>query len=503
VERYRFAHVCKKVEEANEPYSVGARRPKGAYLDARRLGSVEIRHRGAHSSSSLLLATVAGRSPVTQPDNEIEKNSTEEGQERTDVTREELYALVWAEPMLRVAATFDVSSSYMARICKLMNVPRPERGYWAKLAVGKQSPRPELLEPRPGDQIIWNRSGESHPVRRALPRPPVIRPRRKPAVVKAQSEVHLLIHGAKMHFEAGRTSYDSEYLKPAKRSLVDLVVSKAALDKALGFANELFRELEARSCRVVLAPSGEQMRRAGVDEHEVPRKKKDNYYDYHRLWSPGRNTVVYIGTVAIGLTVMELSEEAEARYVKGKYLRVDPQAPVKRNMYAAESDWTTKRDFPTGRLCLQAYCPDWRGEWTKQWKETRDRDLTSRIPSIVGELLDAAPVIAGLIEVGERKAELERQTWEEERRERERKEAQERAAKAQQDSREELLQIVDAWAQVRRIEEFFIDAESRLHGFEPERRAQLHRRLNQARALLGTTDTLERFRRWKSPAERA
>ena len=61
------------------------------------------------------------------------------------VSREALYEMVWSEPMLRVAAQFGVSSSYMARICTLLNVPRPERGYWAKLAVGrapKQSPLP-------------------------------------------------------------------------------------------------------------------------------------------------------------------------------------------------------------------------------------------------------------------------------------------------------------------------------------------------------------------------
>ena len=54
------------------------------------------------------------------------------------VSREALYGMVWSEPMLRVAARFGVSSSYMARVCALLNVPRTVRGYWAKLAVGKR-----------------------------------------------------------------------------------------------------------------------------------------------------------------------------------------------------------------------------------------------------------------------------------------------------------------------------------------------------------------------------
>ena len=68
-------------------------------------------------------------------------DATEDG----PVSREALYEMLWSEPMIRVAARFGVSSSYMARVRTLLNVPRPERGYWAKLAVGrapKQSPLP-------------------------------------------------------------------------------------------------------------------------------------------------------------------------------------------------------------------------------------------------------------------------------------------------------------------------------------------------------------------------
>ena len=43
------------------------------------------------------------------------------------VSREELYRLVWSEPINRIAERFDVSGSYLARICTLLNVPRPER----------------------------------------------------------------------------------------------------------------------------------------------------------------------------------------------------------------------------------------------------------------------------------------------------------------------------------------------------------------------------------------
>lgn len=76
------------------------------------------------------------------------------------VERDKLYKQVWAEPMITVAARYGVSSSFLARVCTRMRVPRPERGYWAKLAVGKAPAKPALPDAQPGDELEWSRSGE-------------------------------------------------------------------------------------------------------------------------------------------------------------------------------------------------------------------------------------------------------------------------------------------------------------------------------------------------------
>jgi hypothetical protein len=67
------------------------------------------------------------------------------------VSRQELYEMVWSMPMIKVAEQFKVSGSYMARVCSALRVPRPERGHWAKLAVGKA---PEGLHCRRHSQAI-------------------------------------------------------------------------------------------------------------------------------------------------------------------------------------------------------------------------------------------------------------------------------------------------------------------------------------------------------------
>jgi hypothetical protein len=166
-------------------------------------------------------------------------------------------------------------------------------------------------------------------------------------------------------------------------------------------------------------------------------------------------------------------------------------------------DWRiSKHDFPSGRLCLQAYCPDWRATWKKEWRQTKGHELTAKIPAIIRELIESTAHIADLIAEGNRQAELERLRWEEQTRKWERERLEEAARKAQKESRDDLLEIINAWAHAKRIEEFFQDAESRLQAADQASKEHLLDRLARARSLVGSLDTLERFVCWRAPDER-
>jgi hypothetical protein len=413
------------------------------------------------------------------------------------LTREALYDLVWSEPMIKVAAKCGVSGSYLARVCGRMNVPRSERGYWAKLAVGKAQTQVPLPEAQPGDELVWSRDGTHIYVTPALPKPPG-RMRRKRLIAPAAASEHPLVAGVKANFEAGGLSREAGYLKPAKRLLVDLVVTKTGLDRALAFANQLFLTLEANSHRVMLSPKGQHFQREDVDERETPSKTKR----FNNLWSPYRETVVYIGTVAIGLTIIELSEEVEVRYVKGEYVRERDYVPPKRNRYAFDHTWTTKKDLPTGRLCLQAYSPYHRAKWVTQWREKAPGDLDDKIKGIVKALEAATEGIARGVEEGARQAEIERREWEIQWANLKREQEERRIAEAIKASRQDLVEIIDRWAEVSRIAQFFSEAERRAADLGDEERLKLLERLRLARELIGSIDALEHFMAWRSPEER-
>lgn len=416
----------------------------------------------------------------------------------TAVSRERLYKEVWSEPMTKVAARYGVSSSFLARVCTRMNVPRPERGYWAKLAVGKAPKQPPLPDAQPGDELVWSRDGESRRVPHPLPQPPEKAPARRHRPHSKRPITHRLLVGAREHFDVARET-DDGYLKPQKKLLVDLIVSKESLIRGLTMVNDLLLALEDRGHRVVIAPHGESFTRAEVD----PRQKEDKtQYYYPSLWRPFRPTVVYIGTVAIGLTVFELAESVEVRWVDGKYVPIDKLPATRSSRYAHASSWSHTRDLPSGRLCVQAFSPYQGTDWKRQWRESKAGDFPAKFAAIARELEREAATIAKLVEEAQHRAELGRQCWEEMQEKWRREEAERRRINAINDSGAELLEIIDAWGEAKRVEEFFEDAERRLDGLSDEDRARIRNRLKLARELLGGIDALERFKAWKAPEER-
>ena len=46
------------------------------------------------------------------------------------LTRDQLYDLVWSEPMQRLVKQIGISDVAIAKHCRKLGVPVPERGYW-------------------------------------------------------------------------------------------------------------------------------------------------------------------------------------------------------------------------------------------------------------------------------------------------------------------------------------------------------------------------------------
>ena len=58
--------------------------------------------------------------------------------------RQKLFAMVWACPASEVARELGISGVALGKRCRRLQVPKPPRGYWARVASGKTPRRPPL-----------------------------------------------------------------------------------------------------------------------------------------------------------------------------------------------------------------------------------------------------------------------------------------------------------------------------------------------------------------------
>ena len=413
------------------------------------------------------------------------------------VTREFLYKLVWSQPMTKIAAQLKVSDSYLARVCAALRVPRPERGYWAKMRVGKAGVAPPLPVPRPGDLLVWTKEVALPPV--APPKAKVESPIQRGGKKKV-IEIHELIGGARNHFESGRPNEPGEYLRPFKKLLVDVTVSEAQIIRALATANELFNALEVAGHRVTLGNHGQGLSRSSIDENQAHQKTPSQRYP--PLWTPSRPTLLYVGETPIGLALVELSEAVLVRYVNGHYIREVDYVPPKASRHVVDHSWTTTRDLRTGRLRLIAYAPQLRVSWSRHWQETKGETLLQQLPGIVAAMQQIASELA--IKVGEADLEWERQRkqWQADEERRRRDEDRQMTHASVRASHEQLDAIILSWANAVSVEQFFRGVGQRAADLPEEDREVVLSRLALARDFLGSLDPLKFFLDWRTPLER-
>jgi hypothetical protein len=71
------------------------------------------------------------------------------------ISREQLYEQVWSTPMRKLALEYGVSDVALAKMCGRLKIPKPGRGYWARLAAGERIKRPRLPPSTDGREFIY------------------------------------------------------------------------------------------------------------------------------------------------------------------------------------------------------------------------------------------------------------------------------------------------------------------------------------------------------------
>jgi hypothetical protein len=278
---------------------------------------------------------------------------------RDRITREQLYAEIWAEPAIKVAERYGVSDVAVAKWCRRLGVPRPGRGYWACQAAGQAVRQPPLPERRRGDAMYVHRP---EPRREKPPAPAAVPgldrfPKPIPIPEAPEPEHDLVAQTRRALAEAEADEYG--LVRPFGSNGLDVYVGPGSVNRTLRIMSAIVRALEGAGFGVGVCG------------------------DPDRAGSPTQSrTFAVLGEERVPFALEEATERVE------RPPNDQERAAMRRN------SWTTKGPFyshhPTGQLSLQiegGLAGDGR---RRSWSDSRLRRLEGLLHSFIRGLLVAA-----------------------------------------------------------------------------------------------------------------
>lgn len=306
---------------------------------------------------------------------------------------------------------------------------------------------------------------------------------------------HPLLRGMESLIRVARYKTKEGYLKPNKKIIPDIFVTDACVEKAVSFANTLFRKLQKE---------GYQVNLTGYRDCGLTNPEYDLYEDasksrrFKDIWSPWKHTVFDVDGVKYGIKVFETLVEETSIYVGGEYIRKSLYTPDLQKKFRFHHTWETEKDFATGRLCLMLYSY---GDWAYRWTETKGQRLEAQIPNVLEVIKNKAPELL---------VTNERLRKEEEQKAKEREEAfkrweieceQKLIRDATNKSKEWIEKIIANWSSAVGKHDFFDSVERAINLQDTSRKEYLLERVRLAKDLIGTIDPLDFLAKWETPDE--
>ena len=173
--------------------------------------------------------------------------------------REELYKMVWSEPVSKLARGYGLSDRGLGKICKRLEIPVPGRGYWQMKKKGLKMPVPPL---RPTQKL--NATGAyihrtSNPQREGKEDNETCdlitaekMPENKITVPPSLDSPHSLIAMTQRSLTGAKA--DARGLKqPRARGCLDIHVGQDSMDRAMLIMDTLVKALETRGFDICVA----------------------------------------------------------------------------------------------------------------------------------------------------------------------------------------------------------------------------------------------------------
>jgi len=181
--------------------------------------------------------------------------------EQVTLTRKELYDLVWAQPLSRLAKKYKISDNGLRKICKRMNIPIPAMGHWQKIQYGKKVIITKLPVKYEGkDEITLGEKGEGD----INVDSPIVQQRRLIQAIENTKDLPLevpdrvssrpdkLIRSTLEYYDAIRRYYKSHNgTYPDKINVLNIQVQEESRPRAVRLLDTIIKVLKSRKHDVI------------------------------------------------------------------------------------------------------------------------------------------------------------------------------------------------------------------------------------------------------------
>jgi len=181
--------------------------------------------------------------------------------EQVTLTRKELYDLVWAEPLSRLAKKYKISDNGLRKICKRMNIPIPAMGHWQKIQYGKRVIVTKLPTKYEGkDEITLGEKGEDD----INVDSPIVQQRKLIQTIENTKDLPLavldrlssrpdkLIRSTMDYYDAVRRYYKSHHGSyPDRNNVLNIQVQEESRPRAFRLLNTIIKVLRSRKHDVI------------------------------------------------------------------------------------------------------------------------------------------------------------------------------------------------------------------------------------------------------------
>jgi len=332
------------------------------------------------------------------------------------IKREELYDRIWQIPAKKLAKEYKLSDARLTVICRLLKVPKPAPGYWAKVQHGKSPGRPPLPVIGAGEKSEFVHAVNEDRVQPILVDPDIQALIEKVPDIRVQS----------------RLTNPDPLVRNARVWLKRRPYMYSELPRAPHLSLNVYPDSKSRSMRLMDALV-KGIKKLGDDVRGEDASNRDQYFEIL-----GQRTRFQLKERAKQIDHV-LTKEEKAEIVRG---------------------WTPfahKFDYlPTGNLELILSPETWpRAVFKRTWADSARKPLENQLKEIVQGLI----LLAGgqkREEAREKRAEQEAAGQRELREEVERRQAEEEAQKRALDVH------LQNWAKSKQLKSFVQEFEERL-----------------------------------------